>query len=80
MMKRNTQPIHKSYPVLCTQHVENSVERLGTTGGYEVTNRGTSGKRSHNPGGYPRFPHTGCAQINGPGLRRPGFPRYPQHL
>ena len=74
MMKRKTQPIHKSYPVLCTQHVENSVEGLGTTGGNEVTNAGTSGKRSHHPVGYPRFPHTGCAQINGPAWEDPAFP------
>jgi hypothetical protein len=66
--------------VLCTQDVENSVEKLGTNGGYKVTNRGTGGKRSHHPVGYPRFPHTGCAQISSPSLGRPGFPRYPQHL
>ena len=74
MMKRNTQPIHMSYPVLCTQDVDNSVERLGTTGGYKVTNRGTGGKRSHHPVGYPRFPHTGCAQINGPAWEDLSFP------
>src|ERR1700749_66689 len=75
MKKRNTQPIHKSYPALCTQHVENSVERLGTTGGYKVTNRGTGGKRSHHPVGYPRFPHTDWAQISGPSLGRPDPPQ-----
>jgi hypothetical protein len=79
-MKRNAQPIHKSYPGLCTQYVDNSVEGLGRTGGNSVGNAGMNGKRTQHPVGYPRFPHTGCAQINGAGLRRRRYPQYPRPL
>jgi hypothetical protein len=62
---RNAQSIHKSYPGLCTQHVDNSVERLGRTRGESVGNTGTAGKGSQDPLGRPRFRHSDCAQESG---------------
>ena len=49
----NTQPVHKSYPGLCTQLVDNSVERLGRTGGQIVGNAGTAGNVHSAPSGIP---------------------------
>jgi hypothetical protein len=62
---RNTQPIHKGYPGLCTQHVDNSVEWLGRTGGEHVGNAGRTGNDAQHPIGHPRIKHTDCAQLWG---------------
>jgi hypothetical protein len=79
-IKRNTQPIHKSYPELCTQRVDNSVGDIGRNGGKSVGNAVTNGKRAQHPVGYPRFPHTGCAQNKGADLGRRRYPQYPLPL
>jgi hypothetical protein len=60
---RNTQPVHKGYPGLCAQHVDNPVERLGRTGGEDVGNAGRTGNDAQHPVGHPHVILSDCAQV-----------------
>jgi len=58
---RNTQLIHKSYPGVCTQHVDNAVDWLGITRGESVGNTGRAAGRAQRPGASPPARHSCCA-------------------
>ena len=75
----STQPIHKSYPEVCTQHVDNAVDWLGITPGKTWVTGGeppgmhSAPVRVHPPGtaAVPQIPATACEDDS--------FPRIHSH-